>query len=147
MILVMPTSVFVQKMMKHSIRTCFLIRLLSFQPNSIKKLIEPGKYVCWHYNRWGHLTHRGRVMHICISIVTSLVQIIAFSPDWRQAIIWTNAGILLFEPLGTNFSESLIEIQTLSFKKIHFKMSSGKWRPFCLGLNVLRWELANWWIG
>ena len=32
------------------------------------------------------------------------------SPGWRQAIIWTNAGILLIGPLGTNFSEILIEI-------------------------------------
>ena len=32
------------------------------------------------------------------------------SPGRRQAIIWTNAGILLIEPLGTNFSEILIEI-------------------------------------
>ena len=55
----------------------------------------------------------------------------------RQAIIWTNAGILLIGPLGTNFSEILIEIHTFSFKKMHFKMSSGKCRPYCLGLNVL----------
>ena len=40
-------------------------------------------------------------------------------------------------PLGTNFSEMLIEIHTFSFKKIHLKMSSGKWLPFFLGLNVL----------
>ena len=59
------------------------------------------------------------------------------SPNRRQAIIWTNAGILLIEPLGTNFNEILIEIHTFSFKKMHLKMSSGKWRPFCLGLNVL----------
>ena len=56
----------------------------------------------------------------------------------RQAIIWTNAGILLIRPLGTNFNEILIGNQTFSFKKIHLKMSSAKWRPFCLGLNVLR---------
>ena len=31
----------------------------------------------------------------------------------------------------------LIEIHTFSFKKIHLKISSGKWRPLCLGLNVL----------
>ena len=29
-----------------------------------------------------------------------------------QAIIWTNAGILFIGPLGTNFSEISIEIQT-----------------------------------
>ena len=39
--------------------------------------------------------------------------------------------------LGTTFSEILIETETFSFKKIDLKMSSGKWRPFCIGLNVL----------
>ena len=55
----------------------------------------------------------------------------------RQAIIWTNAGILLIGPLGTNFNEIVIGIQTFSVKKMNLKMSSGKCRPLCLGLNVL----------
>ena len=55
----------------------------------------------------------------------------------RQAIIWTNAGILLIEPLGTNFSENVIKILTFSFTKMLLKVSSAKWRPFGLGLNVL----------
>ena len=59
------------------------------------------------------------------------------SPDRRQAIIWTNAELLFIGPWGTNFSEILIEILTFSFKKMHLKMSSGKCRPFCFGLNVL----------
>ena len=59
------------------------------------------------------------------------------SPGRRQAIIWTNAGLLLIGPWETNFKEILIDIHTFSLKKIHLKMSSGKWRPFCLGLNVL----------
>ena len=59
------------------------------------------------------------------------------SPDRRQAIIWTNAGLLLIEPLGTTFSEILIELLTFSFKKMRSKVSSAKWRPFCLSLNVL----------
>ena len=33
------------------------------------------------------------------------------SPIRRQAIILTNAGLLSFEPLGTNFCEILIKIQ------------------------------------
>ena len=49
----------------------------------------------------------------------------------RQAIIWTYAGILFIRLLGTNFNEILIEIWTFSFKKMHLKMSSGKWRPSC----------------
>ena len=40
-------------------------------------------------------------------------------------------------PLGTNFSEIFIEIYTFSFNKMHLKISSGKWQPFCLCLNVL----------
>ena len=55
----------------------------------------------------------------------------------RQAIIWTNAGILLIGSWGTNFSELLIGIQSFSFKKLHLNMSSAKWRLFCLGLNML----------
>ena len=39
-------------------------------------------------------------------------------------------------PFGINFSEILIEINKFSFKKMRLKMS-GKWWPFCLGLNVL----------
>ena len=83
------------------------------------------------------LTHWGRVTHICVGNLTIIVSDNGLSPGRRQAITWTNAGILLIGPLGTNFSEMLIEIHTFSFKKIHLKMSSGKWRPFCLGLNVL----------
>ena len=59
------------------------------------------------------------------------------SPGRRQAIIWTNAGILLIRTLGTNVGEVLNEIHTFSFKKMHLKMSSEKSRPFCLGFNVL----------
>ena len=59
------------------------------------------------------------------------------SPVRRQAIIWTNADISSIGSLGTNFSEILIEIQTFSLKKMHWKMSSAKWRLFCLGHNVL----------
>ena len=60
-----------------------------------------------------------------------------WTPGWRQAIIWTNAGILLIAPLEINFNEILIEINTFSFKKMYLKMSSAKWRLFRLGLNVL----------
>ena len=83
------------------------------------------------------LTHWGRVTHICVGKLTIIGSDNGLSPGPGQAIIWTNAGILLIGPLGTNFSEILIGIQIFSFKKIHFKMSSGKWLPSCLGLNVL----------
>ena len=83
------------------------------------------------------LTHWSRVTHICVGNLTIIASDNGLSPGRRQAIIWTNAGILLIGPLGTNFNEILIETHTFSFKKMHLKMSSVKWRPFCLGLNVL----------
>ena len=83
------------------------------------------------------LTHWGWVTHICVSKQTIIGSDNGLSPDRRQAIIWTNAGLLLIWPLRTNFSEILIEILTFSFKKVRLKVSSAKRRPFCLGLNVL----------
>ena len=76
--------------------------------------------------------------HICVGKLTIIGSDNDLSPERRQAIIWTSAGILLFGPLGTNFSEILIEIQTFSLKKIRLKMSSAKCCSFRLGLNVLR---------
>ena len=76
--------------------------------------------------------------HICVSeLAISGSDNGLSSPGRRQAIIWNNAGLFLIEPLGTNFSEISIAIQTFSFKKMHLNMSCSKWRPFCLGLNVL----------
>ena len=75
--------------------------------------------------------------HICVGNLTIIGSDSGLSSDRRQAIIWTNDGILLIRTLGTNFSEILSEIHSFSFKKMHLKMSSAKWRLFRLGLNVL----------
>ena len=98
------------------------------------------------------LTHWGRVTHICVGKITIIGSDNGLSPERRQAMIWTNAGILLIGPLRTNFSEIFIGIQTFSFKKMHLKMSSAKLRPFCLGLNVLTHlpletmaAILSWW--
>ena len=84
------------------------------------------------------LTHWGQVTHICVGTHTDIGSDNGLSPGRRLAIIWTNDGILLIQTFWTHFSEIVSEIHTFSFKKIHFKMSSGKWRPSCVGLNVLR---------
>ena len=88
------------------------------------------------YGKSECLTHWGRVTHTCVSTLTIIGSDNGLSPGRRQAIIETNAGILLIGPLGTNFSEILIGIQTFSFK-MHLKMPSAKWRLFGLGLNEL----------
>ena len=75
--------------------------------------------------------------HICVGNQTIIGSDNGLSPGRRQAIIWTNAGILLIRTLGTNFSEILGEIHSFSFSKMHLKMSSAKWRLFGLGLNEL----------
>ena len=84
------------------------------------------------------LTHWGRVTHICDSRSTIIGSDNGLSPGRRQAIIWTDAGILLIGPLETNLSEIFIGIYTFSFKKMHLEMSTWKLRSFfCFGLDVL----------
>ena len=56
--------------------------------------------------RWvSHLTHWGRVTHICVDKINIIGSDNGLSPGRRQAIIWTNAAILLIRLLGTNFIE------------------------------------------
>ena len=61
------------------------------------------------------------------------------SPGRRQAIIWIIAGILLFGPSGTNFSEILIAIHTFSFKKTfeNFICKCNTWWHNGYGFNYI----------
>ena len=98
--------------------------------------LSPGRWVNYFLSvpaaRWG------RVAHICVCKLTIIGSDNGFSPGRRQAIIWTNAGILFIAHFEANFCANLIQNCTFSFKKMHLKMSSGTWRPNCLGINVLR---------
>ena len=76
------------------------------------------------------LTHRGRVTHICVIKLTTIGSNKGLSPDRRQAIIWTNAGILLIGPLGTNFRVILIEENV--FENVVWKMAIIFSRPQCV---------------
>ena len=89
------------------------------------------------------LTHWGRVRHICAGKLTMIGSNNGLSPCRRQAIIWTNAGILLIEPLGTYFSEILIlihriqefknsRIQENAFENVVWKMAAMLSRPQCV---------------
>ena len=73
--------------------------------------------------------------HLCVSKLTIIGSDNGFSPGRCQAIIYTNPIILLTGPLETNFSEILILM--FSAEKIYLKISSVKWRSFCLNHNVL----------
>ena len=104
------------------------------------------------------LINWGRVKHICVGNLTIIGSDNCLSPGRRQAIIWTDVGILLIGPSETDFNEILIKNHSFSFKKIYLKMSSGRWRPFCLGLHVLtllrpsdaylhRWFMSSFILG
>ena len=80
---------------------------------------------------WDWLTH------ICVGKLTIIGSDNGLSPGRRQAIIWTNVGILLNWPLGTNFGEIVIEIEIFSVKKCIWNCRLPKWRPFCPGVDEL----------
>ena len=73
-------------------------------------------------------------VYVCANKLTIIDSKNGSSPGWHQAINCTYAGIA---SLGTNFSKTLIEIYTFSFKKMHLKMASAKWRLFRLDFNEL----------
>ena len=73
---------------------------------------------------WSYKNHKKtekakwcRVIHICVSYCKlTIIGSDNGLSDRHQAIIWSNAGILLIGPLGTNFSEIWFEIHTFSLK-------------------------------
>ena len=95
---------------------------------------------------FAHFTHWGRVTRLCGSKIIVIGSDNGLSPGRLQAIIWTSAGILLIEPLGTNVNGIFIKIYIFSFKKMQLKLSSTKWRLFRFGLNELiipdKWRLG-----
>ena len=89
------------------------------------------------------LTHWGRVTHIFVSKQTIIGSDNGLSPGRRQAIIWTKAGILLIQILGTNFNEILSEIHTFSLKKMHWKMAAILSRPQCVKTSIFTYLLRK----
>ena len=121
------------------------MRVPHYEPDVCVRCYIGQQYIeCLHCN-WSLLTHWGRVTHICVGNLTIIGSDNGLSPGRRQAISWTNDGILLIGPLGTNFSEILMEILTFLFTKMRSKVSSATRRPFCLGLNMLiyPWRYTN----
>ena len=78
----------------------------------------------------GWLTHWGRVTHIFVGTNTNIGSDNGLSPDRRQAIIWTNARILLIAPLEINF------IQKNAFQNIVCEVAAILSRPQCVNVTV-----------
>ena len=80
------------------------------------------------------------MLHIYVKVNLAIIgSNNGLTPVHCQAIIWTNAGLLLSRPWETNFSEIWVKIWQFSYKKIWLKMWSAKWRPFCLSPDVFAW--------
>ena len=130
--------------LKNSNRAIYFLRVVSNSHIYQSKILERDKQWFW-INHWhgkavistAFMSLETWVTHICVGKLTAIGSDNGLAPGRRQAITWTNAGICLIGLLGTNFSEILIKMYTFSFKKMHLKMS-GKWRSFCLGLNVIQ---------
>ena len=96
------------------------------------------------------LTHWGRVTHICVSKPTTIGSDNGLSPGRRQAIMWTNAGILLIGPSGTNLSEISSEIYTFlteenAFENVVWKMAAILSRPQCVNERKRVWKYRLHW--
>ena len=84
--------------------------------------------------------------HICVSKLRIIGSDNGLSPGRRQAIIWTNAGIIinwaLKNKLRWNINRNLYFKIYIIFQNVVWKL-----RPFCLGLNVSTfwrvWEVTS----
>ena len=93
--------------------------------------------------RFLYLTYWGRVMHICVSKLTIIGSDNGLSPGRRQAIIWTNAGIVNWT-LGNKFQWNLNRIQYIfiqenAFEDVVCEMASMSSRPQCV--KFLNWAI------
>ena len=75
------------------------------------------------------LTHWGRVTHLCVRKLTIIGSDKGLPPDRRQAIVWTNAGILLIRNATNKFQwnpmrNSFIFIQENVFENVICKRAS-----------------------
>ena len=118
-------------------------KIIRLTPNPNPMIFHHDESTTWgkeeHFHVCGiliDLIHWGRVTHISVSKLTIIGSDSGLSSGRRQAIIWTNAGILLMGPLGTNFSEIWSEIHSFSFTNMHLKVSSAKWRQ-CINRATL----------
>ena len=84
-----------------------------------------------------HVTNGSRVTHICISKLTIIGSDRGLFPSWHQAIIWTNAWILLIWPCGTYFNGFFEQYSYISIQENALENVVWKWQPFSLALNVL----------
>ena len=106
----------------------------------------------WNKATYSTLIHWGRVAYIRVGKLTIIGSDNGLSPERHRAIIWTNAGTLLIGPLGTIFSEIVIEIQTFfsieenTFKNVVCEMLFISSRPQCVNFMPFRFVWSFLWL-
>ena len=113
-----------------------IISLLAYLGFNMR-IPDPGEMYSFR-SKYSILTHWGRVKHICVGNLTTIVSDHGLSP-WsapRHHLnqCWNIANWTLRDQIKLNYY--YYEIHTFSSMKMHSKRSSGKWWPR-LGLNVL----------
>ena len=83
------------------------------------------------------LTHWDRVTHICVGKLAIIGLDNGLSPGRRQAIIWTDSGIVLIGPLRNKLQWNFIRhsysfIKENALKNVVFEMASILSRPQCV---------------
>ena len=88
-----------------------------------------------HAWKYPEITEDWRCLYASLNWVT-IGSADGLSPNWCQAITWTNDDLLSPEHLWTKFGEILIKPRNI-FKKTHLQISSAKCWPYWFSLNML----------
>ena len=104
--------------------------------------LDEMNYICYHITVIHILWHLPTVKSSPPSAAdmgqwfgSALVQIIACRLFCAKPLSKPMLSYCSFGTLGKYFSEILIKIQNSSFTKMHMKIPSVKWQPFCPGGN------------
>ena len=117
-----------QKWWKQFVRNLPLVKQRVYSPSTIKGRLHILSYCWFHHCTANYMypnactwTFSGYAYLIeaewCVSKHSFIGSENGLTPGRSQAIIWTNARILLIGPFGTNFSEIFIEIRIFHPRK------------------------------
>ena len=123
--------------LKHlNIRCIKLVEFLRQKSTMGNYFLESDHFSRWQWHCTALLIHWGLVTHICVSKIAIIGSENGLSPDRRQAIIWTNAEMLLIGTFVHKLQCNCNRNQYILSQDNAFEYLSANWRPFFLGLNL-----------
>ena len=81
-----------------------------------------------------NITTEPHIPHFFLNTWWSILPRVSFCPD---PPFWSMIKVKTLGPLRNKLQRNFNRNSNISFQKMLLKMSSSKWRPFYLGLNVL----------